>query len=227
MSLANIMAALSQLKDYPVVPALVISDLIFAPFMATRQGVSNDLDVILRDALIRFSSVFLVSKFGFFRDSASTFGSLGQRFSPGLGIILQFAALHTIHITLLRMIGIRGTTSDDTKQGRRGTISQRVMGTQFGVPVVPIVDIAIMTGASIVASKNSEPRMLVMVLLYLLALGGRQTSVQVRDTMRGYGVPVGLASATSLIIMIAGLGMGGGIMQRLGFGLKSLQQPAS
>ena len=223
MSIAMVMASLKQFENLPVLPALVISDLIFAPFMATRQGVSNDLDVILRDALIRFSSVFLVSKFGFFRDSASTIGGLGQRFSPGLGIILQFAALHTIHITLLRIIGIRGTTSDDTKQGRRGTISQRVMATQFGVPVVPIVDIAIMTGASIVASKNLEPKTLVMVLIYLLALGGRQTSVQVRDTMRGYGVPVGLASATSLLIMIVGLGMGGGMMQRFGFGVKSLQ----
>ena len=215
MSLLVLASATNALKalDDRVLP-LIIADILFAPLMATRQGVSNDIEVILRDTLIRFSSLFLISKVGVFRSLIDWAKGASSRFVPAgqVGILVSIAVAHTIHMTLLRIMGLRSTTSDDTKADTRRTISERVMGTQLGVPVVPIADIAIMAGASMIASIFQK-EVILGVLLYLLALGGREPGYQIINYLRQNGFPIGGAKATGVVMLLASLGLGGGLIK--------------
>lgn len=216
--LASATAALNNLDDR-VVP-LIIADILLAPLMATRQGVSNDVEVILRDTVIRFSSLFLIEKIGLFK-KLSDAGNRLSTFGAGAQIVSAIAILHTIHMTLLRIIGLRTTTSDDTKADTRRTISERVMGTQLGVPVVPIVDIAIMTGAAFLYPQDGSKKTLNFgLLLYLLALGGRESGFQIINYLRQNGAPIGGAKAAGVVMTIAAVALGGGLLNLVGLSIK-------
>lgn len=216
--ITNYVTSVKALNDFDkrIVP-LLLADLIFAPLMATRQGVSNDLNVIMRDTLIRFSSLFVIFKLPVINNFVQTVTQIGGGGSRASVVVLGIALVHTLHLTLLRIVGMNGTTSDDTKQGRRGTIAQRVMGTQLGVPVVPLADIAIMVAASFIAGGQNQQNQnyLFGVFLYLLALGGREPTTNIMLTLRQYGLPLGAAKAATVILSLGSVALGSSIFSRI------------
>ena len=213
MSLILMSAAAVAYKnlDRRIIP-LLISDLILTPLMATNQ--TNDLEVIVRDTIIRFSSLFIVSKIGMVEKVKQTISSIGGAAIGQRGqFLLAIAVLHTVNMTYLRILGLTATSNEDVKGVRGSSISQRVMKTQLGVPVLPLADIAVIAGASLILSLTVEENFNAGLLLFLLALGGRQPMINLKIMLQRIGIPVGQANGLSVMTVLASLALGGGFIQ--------------
>lgn len=214
MSLILMSAAAVAFKSLdPRIIPLILSDLILTPLMATNQ--TNDIDVIVRDTIIRFSSLFIVSKIGVVERVQQIISRIGGNAIGQQGqFLLGIAVLHTITMTYLRIIGLTATSNEDV-QGLRGySIRERVMKTQLGVPVLPLADIAIIAGASLLLSLTVDENFNAGLLLFMLALGGRQPMINIKIMLQRMGIPVGQARGLSVMTVLASLALGGGIFQR-------------
>lgn len=196
LSIAAVFAHVANQID-PRIPALLVSDLIFSPMINARGGTNREPD--LRDTFIRLASIAVVPKL---------LPKLVPQLPSFLGLpsntILIAAWLHTVHMMILRLLRVKATSPDEG-DGVFGT-------TQSRIPIVPVVDIAIIAGASLLITLLGGRKVsMVLFLVYVLGIGGRDAVTIVKEFIRAQGIPVGVTGGLSLV----GLLVGGVVAERM------------